>query len=106
MGIKDDLAARNSDFISLRALLEAISAHEKVTLQEAADWLAERLRQADRSTDSDRNCPDWCEMLPGHGIRALGGRDRIADAWAALQHVVIHGTWGNEWEAMSDDIPF
>lgn len=105
MGIKDDLAARNSGFISLRALLEAISAHEKVTLQEAADWLAERLRQAERLTDSDRNCPDWCEMLPGHGIQVLGGRD-IAAAWAALQFVVNNGKLGNEWEAMSDDIPF
>ena len=106
MGIKDDLATRNAGFISLRTLLEAISRHEKVSLQEAADWLAERLREASRSIDSDGKCPDWCEMRPGHGVQVLGGHDRIAAAWAALQAVVINGTLGNEWEEMSDDIPF
>lgn len=45
-------------------------------------------------------------MRPGHGIQVLGGHDRIAAAWAALQAVVINGTLGNEWEEMSDDIPF
>lgn len=106
MGIKDDLAARKAGFISLRTLLEALGAHENVSRQEVADWLAVQLREASRSTDSDRKCPDWCEMQPGHGIQVLGGHDRVAAAWAALQFVVNTGTFGNEWEEMSDDIPF
>ncbi|RAQ08153.1 hypothetical protein DPR02_19230 [Burkholderia cepacia] len=104
MGIKDDLAARKARFISLRTLLDAISEHEKVSLQDAAEWLAGYLREASRS-DSERKCPDWCEMQPGHEIQVLGGQDRKA-AWAALQFVVENGRLGNEWEEMSDDIPF
>ncbi|KWK82818.1 hypothetical protein [Burkholderia ubonensis] len=105
MGIKDDLAARKAGFISLRTLLETISAHEQVSLQEVADWLAAQLREASRS-NSERKCPNWCEMLPGHGIEVLAGQDRKAVAWAALQFVVNNGKLGNEWEEMSDDIPF
>ncbi|MDN7878203.1 hypothetical protein [Burkholderia aenigmatica] len=100
MGIKEDLAERKAGFVSLRALLEAICAHEDVTLQEAATWLSERLAPLD-----DDDAPTWQEFKPGRGVFDVAG-SRSATAWHALQHIVRDGRFANSWELDPDDIPF
>lgn len=99
MGIKEDLAAQRAEFVSLRALLEAVSADEGVTLQEAATWLAELLREA------GNNAPDWCEMTPGRGI-IYADNDGRSLAWAALDYVVSNGKLASTWDLCPDEPPF
>jgi len=99
MGIKDDLAARNSSFVSLRDLLNALSEHQKVTLQDAADWLSGKLHRAGDSG------PKWCELLPGMGIGYVT-KNRKTDASNALWHVVHNGTFTDYSGDVDDAIPF
>lgn len=100
MGIREDLAARKAEFVSLRALLEAICEQEGVSLKEAAEWLMERLPDGTEHL--------WCESVPGMPIEKLSRSKikRIGTAWDALRFVVNSGRFASYWDLEPDDIPF
>lgn len=100
MGIRDDLAERDASFVSLRTLLEQICEIEHVNLQQAADWLSEKLFLTD---ENER--PTWCELTPGRGVLYVAG-NRQVDARQALQYVVRNGKFATNAELDPDDIPF
>jgi hypothetical protein len=102
MGIREELAEEQANFVSLRQLIEQLSAAENVTLQDAADWLSRKLGMAD---DSER--PAWCEFWRGKGIQTVSGND-VAKAWRTLQAVISKGAFEQPtaFEDLDDDIPF
>lgn len=85
MGIRDDLDRRLTDFISLRDLLNALSEHQSVTLEQAADWLT-----------SQSDLPGLRERIDGLGVVLAEGK-RLLEARTTVYFVVDSGAMGDEY---------
>ncbi|CAJ0773070.1 hypothetical protein [Ralstonia chuxiongensis] len=95
MGVLDDLAAENAEFVSLRRLLETIRTSEGCSLQQAADWLSRKINRTGESENLT-----WCKLEPGFGI--VGANNQHSDfAWLGLQRVVNDGAFADGW-ALAD----
>lgn len=102
MGIREELAEEQANFVSLRKLIEQLSAAENVTLQDAAEWLSRKLHMANEDEQ-----PSWCEFWRGVGIQNVSGNE-TAKAWRTLRSVVVNGRFeqSTSFEDLYDDIPF
>jgi len=100
MGIKELLAERDGDFISLRALIQQLGAEEHVSIQDAATFLLRCIEDAD---ESER--PLWHHKSRIAGVEIATSGEQIR-ARRALLHLATEGKFELGLAEMDDDVPF
>ena len=98
MGIREILAEQDAEFVSLRSLIEQLAAADGSSIKDVATYLH-------RLFEISSDAPEWYSRTGPDPMQWMTPK-AARNAANALRYVALHGTFGEQWSDVDDDIPF